>query len=313
MFNVSVYFSSTLLHLPLSSFSSHQALWPLAVRPASATLGAASPSFSRSSTTCSELPATTRGLHAPSPSSTVLLQTLQSASCLQQRSRTKPTAKRWRTRGLSTSVKLLVSFTILTSWLPSLLIYSQLLWGFLLNCHFRCFLVLKKTQCVLCDVSLLLFLKYLPGCIIKVLHRDSVDRACFSLHFTPYKKTELFRTGHTKRYVCSRVAGLTCSSSPLLQVRRADPSTHPHRRIEHCTVSWSACSFWCTRGVFAGGLARTGTTRKRLTRTSIVTIVLSLLDGERFPPTVIEVVALYWARPPHGTMYRPELISGLEE
>lgn len=155
MFNVSVSFSSTLLHLPLSSFSSHQALWPLAVRPASATLGAASPSFSRSSTTCSELPATTRGLHAPSPSSTVLLQTLQSASCLQQRSRTKPTAKRWRTRGLSTLVKLLVSFIILTSWFPSLLIYSQLFWGFLvhidlLNCHFRCFLVLKKnTMCAL--------------------------------------------------------------------------------------------------------------------------------------------------------------------
>ena len=174
---------------------------------------------------------------------------------------------------------IILSFDLFSAFLGFLMYID------LLNCHFKCFLVFKKKHNVCSGMSLYSHLSNiclavsLKSC---VKTRWTEPASLFVLILT--KKTELFRTGHTKQCICSRVAGLTCSSSPLLQVRRADPSTHPHRRIERCTVSWSACSFWCTRGVFAGGLARAGTTRKRLTRTSIVTIVLSLLDGERFHP-----------------------------
>ncbi|XP_075953561.1 midnolin-B isoform X3 [Anarhichas minor] len=87
-----------------------EALWPRAVRAASAILGVASPSFYRSSTTSSELPTTTRGLSLPLliiPNN--LIRTLQPACCSQRRrGQAKQRAKQWRPRGQSTSVKLQV-------------------------------------------------------------------------------------------------------------------------------------------------------------------------------------------------------------
>jgi len=91
--------------MPSALFLSHQALWPHAVRAASAILGVASASFSRSSTTSSKLPTTTRGLNLPLPiNPTVLTWTLQPAG----RGQAKQRAKHWSPRGQSASVKLQV-------------------------------------------------------------------------------------------------------------------------------------------------------------------------------------------------------------
>lgn len=114
LFCIHCYLSSSPSHFPCSLLiSHHQAHWPRAVRAAPATLGGASPSFSRSSMTFSEQPATTRGLHLPPLLSTVLLQmlqTLQPACCWQQRSKAKQRAKHRRYRAQSASVKHQVSF-----------------------------------------------------------------------------------------------------------------------------------------------------------------------------------------------------------
>lgn len=86
----------------------------------------------------------------------------------------------------------------------------------------------------------------------------------------------------------------------LLQVSQVTPYIHPHQRIRHCTVSWSACSFWCIRGVFRGGVAGTHTSHRGLIHTSICTSVPSWLDSKD-PITVIAAVAAFKsAMPPRG-------------